>query len=168
MTKPLSIEELLKLARSASARVMMERDGAREKAVKAVRELEGKVQDAISGDVLRGLSNVAGDMGVLHAARLSGKMPFGIDAFLSRDGRESPCLSKEGVLIVASLHPEDGVLTRLLHDDEVLAEHAEPIARAVQEVLERHIARTERRATSYARASALAAKLSSAMGFAFR
>ena len=89
---------------------------------------------------------------------------YGIDTELPYDDREVLCMNKHGLLVMMS---RMGTIweSRDLSDDEIRTEFLEPVTRAVQAILERHLARTAKTQANYEAVSALSAKLAGAIGF---
>lgn len=162
MSAAKQMDALLDRARRASERVMTERDDARGLAIATIRALEQRVQEAIAGDVLRGLKDIAQPVGVLRAARVGGSLRWGIDERLEWR-RTSLCLHQDGRLVMAMI---DGprLVVRDAEDDDLRIEHLEPVTACVRDALTRHAEHSERTADSYARVVALSARLASAVG----
>lgn len=156
------LDALLQRAREASEKIMTERDDARSAAIAAIRGLEQRVQEAVSGDVLRGLKNLASPAGTLYAARVGAVGERGIDERLAWR-RPALCLDQDGVLVVAEIDGET-LTTRPVEDDELKVEDLARVTDAVRAALERHVAATARTTSTYARAAELAARLARAVG----
>ena len=163
----LRLDELVEQATAASRMVGAKQANARISAVRVVRALETALKTALNGDVLRGLSNIAGDSPgpSFQAARVRTDKGYGLDEFLPKDGREVLCLLKTGDLMMAKRAPVGGVVSRRVRDDELQAQDLEPFVRVVQSALERHITRAARTAADYDRVTALSARLAGAIGF---
>jgi hypothetical protein len=161
------IDELLKRASVASRSVSSKQTNARVLAVQTIREMERKIQHALDGDVLRGLSDIAAAARApFHAARVRTEKGFGLDEFLPRDGREVLVLTKRGELAMAARGASTNAVTaRAVRDDELQAQDVEAIARVVQSALERHIARAARTEANYDRIAGLSERLACAIGF---
>lgn len=162
------IDKLMVEATQASERAISARENAREDAVKAIRELEARLVEALDGDTLRGISRLQeGDTGI-QGINVRGAGKFGIDTYLPTDGREVLIISKGGRLQMASVN--GGVekeQARDAFDAELTAQDLEPIASAMQKALERHIVRAERTEKNYVRVTDLCEKLASVFGYSF-
>ncbi len=163
-------------AARASAAVVTARTAARQKVVRAIRDVESRLIAALEGDVLRGVVNlVPGDLlEPYQAVRVNGDARFGIDSYLPSDGRPVLVIEKTGHLAMAWVEQGRGVVDgrphffptvgrRPVRDDELQAQDLEPLARAVRAALDRHVQRAERTARSYERAGALAARIARAL-----
>jgi hypothetical protein len=158
----LPLDMLLDRARVASAKVMTERDDARSSAVAAIRALEQRLQEAVAGDVLRGLRDLGKPYGTFHAAAVGRNLSHGIDTRVSW-GKRGLYVTKDAELWTAVL--EDGQLrARAVLDDELRAEDLEHVIDAARAALAQHVASCDRTAASYGRAAALAARLARAIG----
>jgi len=161
------LDDLMREAGTASAHVRDARTRARDNVVRSLRLLEGKLRDALGGDTLRGLADLIEGV---HDDPLYGALVhpankrFGIDTRLPIDGREALVVYKDGTLVIAK---RDGASweMRPAHDDDLRIEHLENIVAAVQEVLQRHLARTQRTAANYEKAQRLSERLFQAIGW---
>lgn len=163
MTK---VDELLAQTREAGERLDEVRTDAVDGAVMALRELETKVQEALGEDTLRGMVDlVPGASERCYGAQLSAKK-YGVDTELPDDGREVLCMNKAGCVVwMRRISTPAAWGARPLKDDEIRAEFLEPATRAVQTILERHLARTARTHANYEAVAQLSAKLAGAIGF---
>lgn len=150
-------------ARAASTRVQSERARARDTAITTIRSLEHRVQEALVGDMLRGLSNLNPTGEVYQAARIAPSR-YGIDGYLPEDGRAVMVIDKSGTLVLAEAGPI--VVATPVVDGELMAQDLEHIARAYQVALERHVSRAEKTVKSYSRIVDLSRRLADALGFA--
>lgn len=160
-----AVADLARRATAAGARLHAARDRARTTGVAVVRSLEAGVVRALAGDVLRGLSNINRRGGVLHAARVGGSPHHGIDTYLPDDGRMVLVVHKDGRLLRAAALPDGEVRAWAAEDGDLLAQDVEPVVRAYQAALERHLARAARTEASYARVEDLARRVAGAIGF---
>ncbi len=161
------MDELMGASAQASAKVMLVRDEARDAAVKTIRGLETRLVEAIAGDTLRGLTDLVPNergVGGLQAIRIHPSPRTGLNGPL--DDRWVTIITKEGTLARAHRCPRlsAGWESYPCPDDELVAQDLEPYARAVQHVLERHIARAERTAANYLKVTLLATKLANVIG----
>jgi len=164
------IEDLLAEAEQASGALMVRREGARDSAVAALRALEERMQAAIAGDTLRGLSDLAydptgrsRDSTPLQAANIYGDRRYGIDAVAPVNGKPTLVWTKDAVLALM-WRVGVGVETRPVGDEELTAQDLEPAMRAAHTVLERHVMRAEKTHATYERVDALAKKVLESMG----
>lgn len=147
---------------------------ARSAAVEAIRSLEQRLVEALGGESLRGLPNLAPRGPEFYAARVNAFSRHGSGGHLPKDGRSVLVLGRDGRLLVASWNVEnfvrrgDFVEARPVRDDELIAEDAEAFSRLVTEVLEKHIALAERRTEALVRAEDLAQKIIGAIGLVVR
>jgi len=158
----IALDTLFDRARDASVKVMTERDDARSRAVAAIRAIEQKLQEAVAGDVLRGLRDLGKPYGTFHAAAVGRNLSHGIDTRVPW-GKRGLYLTKDGEFWMAVL--EDGQLhARAVADDELRVEDLEHVVEAARAALAQHVASCDRTAASYGRAAALAARLARAIG----
>jgi hypothetical protein len=158
----LDLNGIVELAAEATRMVARPRERVRETLVAALRMLERRVGEALAGDLLRGLSDLApGASSPLVAARALVDGRNGIDAHLPEDGREVLVWSRAGRLEMVRVQNR-WASSRPATDAELSRQHAPDIAKivgAAREALERHVVRCDRTARSYERAEALAARL---------
>jgi hypothetical protein len=164
------LEALLDTARALTRRTVDKREEANAAAVAAAQALEEKLVEALCGEALKGLPNLLPDGKPLHALRVNNSgTRHGAAEYLPRDGREVLVLARDGRLyMVAWQGPGEGALMRRAAVEDFKADLLEPLVRAVQEALEAHIARTEKREKTYEEAAAFAEKLAGAVGMRFR
>jgi hypothetical protein len=160
----LKIDDALDRASRAASRLSAERAAVRDYAVAALRALERRLVDALAGEPLRGLTNVAGDRGRFVAARVGGRPPRLIDDLLPYSGDECLVLGRDGHLYVARV-TGDGHFARRASDADLLPRGARPDAlvlpayAAATDALSRHVALSERRASDLAHCSSLLDRL---------
>ena len=161
MVAAVNMEHLFVAAAGASERVMTVRDQARVQSVRAIREMERRVQEAIMGDTLRGMANLnpMPHEKPIQGARLQ-RDPNGkaIDAKVAV-GRRAIVLDKDGRFQQMAVALNGDVLLTPVLDDEFLAQDLEPVTRLVRAVLERHVARADATAATYRRVKDLAETL---------
>jgi hypothetical protein len=161
-------ELLLKQAAHASEHTTQARNDARARALRVVHELERRTVEAVKGDKLRGLTNIAPTGSPpFHGARVHGSPRFGIDTYLPPDGSAVLCIDRDGRLVMVRT---TGGLTNgwqafPVRDDELRAEDMKPYVQTLTLVLQRHVAYAGRRAESYARVAQMAAQVATALGF---
>lgn len=160
------LDDLIAATADASTRIRAVRDDARLSATQVIRLIEMRVIESLHGDTIRGLSNlVAGSEPPCFAAQLQPRR-YGIDHALPPDGREALTMNRRGEFVVLARYP--GSLawsSRPAEDEDLRAEDLEPIVRAVQTAIERHLTRTAKRTASYASIAALSERLVGAVGF---
>lgn len=164
----------------ASENLRTIRDGAREKAVVAVRALEHRLVGALDGETLKGLREIGPGY---QAARVRGKDPFDrllapprIDP-LHREQRQLDIARQavRGVLVVtaggalamARLVGEDEsgarVISRPAGDDDFLIEDVEALGLLFERILAKHIERARKSAEKFDRLAELAQQVSEAL-----
>lgn len=141
-------------------RASNERKLAREAAVRALRLIESKVVDAIGGDTLRGMQNLAPPW---HAAPYYAQRVHSGEGVrfrgLPKGGHPVLVISKRGTIALARVAAEQVIDERDVLDEELQLEDLEPVACAFVDVVERHAERLERGAEVRARVTALAERL---------
>lgn len=158
-----NMDELLARARQVSAKVRRDRERAVTSAMVMIRTLEARIHDALEGDTLRGMKSlIPGEM-PYYGANLSGHK-VNIDKYLPEDGREVLILDKHGKFYMAHGVFPWRVEVRPVEDEDVRATDLDHISRAIQEVLGRHIVRSERTAASYRAVEELSDRLANAIG----
>lgn len=161
----LKIDDLLDRAASVRSSVQTERADARSRVLAALRSLEQRLQAALGGEPLRGLTNLAGDRGRFHAARV-GPHPRGVDEKLPYSGARCLVWGRDGSLYVARVHPDGFVASRARDEDlvgDLSAGHVGAVFQAASDALERHIALSARRRDELPRIAALADRLRAAV-----
>lgn len=151
------VGDVARLARESQA-------DARASALVAIRAIERALVEALNGEYLRGLPNIApkGDKAPCHGFNLRTKS--GAEA-ISRSG-SSLILARDGrfyVALAAKLPGTFAVFMRLVGDVELAAEDLETIAPRVEEAIRIHVQRSERASARYRRVEQLGVKISEAL-----
>lgn len=134
------MQSLFAEARASAVVLSSVRMEARDSAVKAIRSLEARLVEALSGERLRGLPNVGTRRNAYYAARVN--TPPGVGVPL--DGREVLALDANGHLTVLRMQ-YGAVLSRPVLDAELVLEDVKPVTRLIAEKLEQFVALSERR-----------------------
>lgn len=162
----ISLTGLFSATRSASQDLEEKRLIANEEAKQAIEAIEGQLLEAIDYDKLRGMPNLLPDgFRPFYAMRVNVEGPR--STYLPRDGRTVLVLTDTGMLLNAAWRRVGDLIeaeTFLLKDRDYRADLLDPYISAVQEALQGHLARTERRVDAYERASALAQKIAGVVG----
>lgn len=161
------IDNALARAARASRALSETRTKARDVSIRAIRDVERRVVEALAGEQLRGMPNLAERGAPLRAMRVNAWSRNGDSSMLPRDGREVLVFTAAGRLAVARLG-EVGPQIRHVTDDELVLEDLSSFVGVVQEALERHIALVDRRVQSLKKAEALAKLLIDAVGLQIR
>ena len=162
----MTLAKLLEQTRDGGELLREAREKARPACIAAVRKLEAALVEALDGEKLKGLPKLdETERARFYAARARGKR---IDERLT--DKEVLVVAQDGRLHMASVRPEvsgaflgSPVESRPAADDELLAEDVEDVARAVEEVLGRHLALIAKSAERYERLADLARKLEAAL-----
>ncbi len=145
-------------------KVNVTRVDAREVTIELLRELEGKVREALSGSVLRGLGSLLPPgCARFPAARVHGNAMHGIASFLPADGRPALVWTSAGVLGWAWKSHHESAAWRPAHDEELAAQDLLPALRALRDALAEHVRRSERAADDYLAVADLARRLEAAL-----
>jgi hypothetical protein len=158
-----TLAKLLEETKEGGEMLREARDRARPTCIAAVRKLEAALVEALGGDKLKGLPLL--DDPTLRNAR--GSRFYGARA---RGKKIEGCLDDKPTLVVT----QDGALrlawiehgetnSPAVNDAELLLEDVEDVARAVEEVLLRHVAQLSKAAARYDAFVELARKLESAL-----
>jgi len=152
---------LLAQTRAVNTVLALRRVEVRTGAIAAIRDLEARVRDALGpGGRLRGLPNLGSKRYPHYAVRIVQSRER---ATLPQDGREVLVLDMSGQLQVARMETVGAtagiVEARPVKDEELIAEDLPFFTRLVAELLERHVALTERRTRELERTARLATKL---------
>lgn len=124
--------------------------------VQAIRTLEARLVDSLSGERLRGLPNLGTREASFYAARIvpsraqAGRLP--------PDGREVLAIGTDGKLVVVWSF-RGRVESRPVLDEELVLEDLESFVKIVSELLERFIALSDRRTEKLQRTGRLAKRL---------
>src|SRR5580704_11578514 len=127
----------------AQERVAIARGDARERAILAIRAIEGALLEALEGEHLRGLLNLGDRVEKFHGVRVR---HGDAKATLSLTSDERPLvLGKEGLLVFARWAyggegRRDRIEIEAAQDDELLVEDLESMIRTVRAVVEGHVA----------------------------
>ena len=159
------LDDLLQQTYRASEGVALMRATASESVVNAIRTFERKLREALDGDSLRGLANLAG------APSLGGVRDRFYGAQLSAPNVDLPlvykavlCVDKHGSFVMTrALDGDPYWESRPVLDHELRAEWFEQITRSLQVVLERHIARSSRTEANYRATAEFAERLAAAV-----
>lgn len=157
MSASLAIDPLFMRTREISDRINTERNDLRSAAIAAIRMIEQKLQVAIDGDILRGMTNIARrGSGEFYAASIvPASFPHGVDTFIPI-GKEVLVISQDGVFESAILRAGGFVARSPVTDDDLYEEDLEDIVIAVESVLKRHLVNSTREAENLSRLSKLA------------
>lgn len=155
---------------AAHQRLVDSRHGAKQDAIKAIRLIEGRLVEALAGEPLRGLPNLLPEVGARHqqfyALQVRGKFA---DRPLPYD-EAVVVLTREGRLCWATResdgHLRPAVRAHLVpvEDDELMLEDLQLVAASVERALQAHLARVESTSERYRNVSALARRVSHALG----
>lgn len=164
------VDDAIDQAKQASERVSDERRKARESAVRAMRQLEARVLEALDGDKLIGLSKLMPPTArELLGERVNAWSRHGSGGYLPDDGREVLILARDGSLQVAKRHADGkAYVLRPVLDDELVAEDLESYVRVLQEALQQHALLASTRQERLMRIRTLADRLIDAVGLDFR
>jgi hypothetical protein len=166
------LDELLDGVKKASSRLSVSRGQAHTSAIALIRELEWRLHNSLQNETLRGLPELTPGPTPLQGVQVR-SIRYDRQKFeepLPTDGKSVLVLDKYGALIMARrvfdpIGRYDGWTSWVVADDELKAEDLEPFTRAVQLVMENHLARVERTAQTYDKVSEFANRLSKAIGF---
>jgi len=157
--------QLLDDARSAAQGLATVRDDARMAAIRAIRQLEAALLEALDGQSLRGLKNLGQGNAPIYAARVRGEphtklaWPTEPDSVV-----ESLCITPSGSLVMfqcatdehgAGLDPT----SRPAADTDFRAEDIEALTRTLAGILPRHIQAAEQARERYQGIQALSARI---------
>jgi hypothetical protein len=154
--------QLLSRARDASRQARETGEEARGAAVRAMRTLEKRVQRAVLGDFLRGLSRIGGH-GFYGVAVREVEKAHGIDTWLPQDGRRTLVMGKDGTLLIAWRWGDNIAEWYTAQDGDLRVEDLPLMVRAVARALQRHTERAHRTQATHARALGLAEALEKAL-----
>ncbi|UCC72016.1 MAG: hypothetical protein JSV86_16860 [Gemmatimonadota bacterium] len=149
--------------RSTAQAVARSRDTVRPEAVKAVREIERALQEALEGEPLRGLRNLGGSA-MFAGARVRGKTDKKLPGPDSQKGeRDFLCLNAKGQLVIVWWEDVGDdmveIRERPVRDDELVAGDATDLLNTVQQILPRHVEHAERARARYNKAALLAQRV---------
>lgn len=140
----------------------------RDRARAAIRDLEGRLVEALGGDHLRGLKSLV-PWGRFYAAMVHGSRVHGVDTYLAPG--EWLVIDKDGRLAMATARPaptgDPGVMVRPAGDDDLRVEDLAPYVAAVQVVLERHLRQARAAGLGYGRVEEVLDRLAKAFGYAW-
>lgn len=156
-----------------STRLEVEKRGvANGEALSAIRAIEARLREALGGETLKGLPNLLPDgTRPFHGLRLNNGGRHGTAEYLPRDGREVLALSRDGTIVMVArdvVHGEVLPSIRQAGDENLRADMLEPIVRSVQEALDGHLLRSEKRGVAHEETRKLAEKIAAAVGLRFR
>jgi hypothetical protein len=157
------MDYLFAAAAGASERVMVEREEARDRTVEAIRELEGRVREAILGDTLRGMANLNPAYGGTPVQGMRVVDAAGDPDAKVRPGRRALILGKDGEFLVFEVMAGGAHQLRKASDGDFLAQDLDAVTHTVRTALERHIRRADRTVENYERLTSLAATLVEAL-----
>lgn len=139
----------------ASNRVAFARDQARMNAIATIRKLERRLQDALGGDVLRGMVRLTERDWSYRGARVRA---HDMDERVPRDNRWHLVVGKDGRLemlgYIAGIWQ-----TKPAHDGDLTAEDLEHVQRVFAALVERHVQSSAATVANYHRLHALAERL---------
>jgi hypothetical protein len=149
----------------ASADLRAVREGARERAIVAVRALERRLVEALDGETLKGLREIGPGY---QAARVRGKDPYEElpEPREFEQGREVLVVTSTGELEMASVSRRVlpwRVEARPVADEDFLIEDVEALGVLFERVLSEHIERAKKSAEKFARLEELARQVSEAL-----
>lgn len=170
MMGAMTLDEAIHRTAVVSTVLSEKRLKARVVSIRAIRELEERLVEAIAGEKIRGMPNLMPTGEPLYAMRInSWSRKWGASEPLPRDGREVLVLTNVGQLRVARRDGQEPWSDlREVVDEELVIEDLELFTRAVQAALEKHMALVDKRVRSIARVEDLAKRVSDAVGFKFR
>ena len=152
----------LEAVSTASAKISVARTTAKIETIELLRGFERAVQEALVGDKLRGMKSLLPSECVSFQAAAIGTGKHGINTFLPMDGRPMLVWTKRGELHVATRRGRSAE-SRPIRDDELMAQDLDPVMRALDEVLLRHLEHAEESLRSYRAVLDLASRLSGAL-----
>jgi hypothetical protein len=157
-------ETLVEQVASGSARASEVRMAARESVIERLRNIEAVVKTALAGESLKGCKNLAQAMpgGQRFQAVAISNGQFGIDTYLPFDGRPLLVWTKAGELHVACQRGRV-VESRRIEDDEITAQDLEPVVRALELALIRHLEYAEESHRTYRDVLNLSSRISRAL-----
>lgn len=139
--------------KQSSGRLTSARETARMDAVKAIRELEDRLAEALGGERLRGLPNLHFDSSkTFNAARLRG-------------AKETPvigatlCLTSDGIVCMVTPDNHEELTATPVEDKDLQAEDLEHFVRLLGQVIPQHIQMCDKSSTRYEGISGLAARV---------
>ncbi len=138
------LEQQMQTAEDVSKNLQEDRLTARSNAVIAIRLIEDRLVEALSGERLRGLPNL-NKSAPYFAARVRSK-----PAQLLEDDRWTLVLDDSGMLMMAAKD-----CSTAAKDEDLLAEDLEKFTRVVKTALDGHISACTRSAKSYAKCTRL-------------
>lgn len=155
----MTLAKLLEETKECGEMLRDAREKARPACIAAVRKLEAALVEALGGEKLKGLPLLDESMGQrFYGARARGRR---IDGKLG--GKAVLVVGQDGNLRMAYVSEAGGVEDVGADDSELLVEDVEDVARAVEEVLRRHVELIGKSAARYEAFSALAKKLEAAL-----
>lgn len=163
MNAAMKLDVLLAETREAGVRLAKSRSQAATSARDTLLGLERRLREALGGDTLRGMRDLSPGGENFYAARLDVRLRCGIDSPLQRRGLPALVVTKSGRVFCAWATDLGSVATGPLRG--IRAEDLEPATRAIQLVLERHLARVERTSVTYDKVAAFSWRLASLVGF---
>jgi hypothetical protein len=157
-----AIPRLLEDTAAASAALRLTRERTRVSAVAAIRRLERALVEALDGETLKGLREIAPGY---SAARVRGSddslpEPKTFEAY----GRSVLVVDATGDLVMATRRRVGGVCVRRATDEDLLLEDVESVARVFTRVLTEHVERARRSAEKFDALDVLARKIVDALG----
>jgi hypothetical protein len=161
-----AIPRLFERVSHASGNLRVVREGAREKAVQAIRALEHALVEALDGENLKGLREIGAGY---QAARVRGQDPFEElpepKPFESQ-GREVLVVTSSGTLAMARSCRafRQGAAERVAEDADLLIEDVQDLGRLFELILGEHIERARKSAETFSRLELLAIQVSEALG----
>ncbi len=157
------MEHLFMATAGASERVMVERQEARDRTIRAIREVERRVQEAIRGDSLRGLANLNPVYGQpsIQGARVV--QPGGDVDRKVQYGKRAVTMNRDGQFIVMDVTIDGAITLEPARDEDFLAQDLDSVVYTVWTALVRHIARADRTVENYERLTSLSENLTKAL-----
>lgn len=155
-----NLDDLLRQTYEAGEAVALTRAEASESVVNVLRTLERKLIDVLDGECLRGLAPLASSPAHTGRDRFYGAQLVSQHVDTPLGERQVLCVDKHGVFVMARRF--QGVpfwSARPVVDLELRVEWLGSVTKALQIVLERHIARSARTEATYRATAELAEKL---------
>jgi hypothetical protein len=144
------------------------REEARESAVLAIRSLEDALVEALGGEKLLGLPNLASSKLPWRGARVRGGAGKRLSTqYFGKGGgwsRPVLCVEETGHVVLVSRSRSGEISTRQAMDDELIAEDVAHLAELLPTIIETHIKRAEARRETFARLRALSTRIKAATG----